>query len=123
MPKLKKSVLVVDDDKQIVKTFTQILEKAGYAVDTAQTAAEAKKKLSQNHYDVALIDIRLPDEEGTDLLLKIPEASDTAKIIVTGYSTAEYGEKAADYGADDFLVKPIRPKELLEAVKTWTTEE
>lgn len=120
---MKKNVLVVDDDKQILKTFTQILEKAEYVVDTAQTAAKAKKKLSQNHYDVALIDIRLPDAEGTDLLLKIPETPNTAKIIVTGYSTAEYGEKAADYGADDFLVKPIRPKELLEAVKTWTIEE
>jgi DNA-binding response OmpR family regulator len=120
---MKKNVLVVDDDKQILKTFTQILEKAGYAVDTAQTATEAKKKLSHSRYDVALIDIRLPDAEGTDLLLKIPEASGTARLIMTGYSTAEYGEKAADLGADDFLVKPIRPKELLDAVKTWTTEE
>ena len=57
------------------------------------------------------------------MLLKIPAASGTARIIVTGYSTVEYGEKAADYGADDFLVKPIRPKELLHAVKTWTAEE
>ena len=120
---MKKNVLVVDDDKQILKTFTQILEKAGYAVDTTQTAAEAKNKLSQNHYDVALIDIRLPDAEGTDLLRQIPETSGTAKIIVTGYSTFEYGEKAADYGADDFLVKPIRPKQLLDSVKTWITEE
>jgi DNA-binding NtrC family response regulator len=120
---MKKSVLVVDDDKQILKTFTQILEKAGYAVDTAQTAAEAKKKLRNSRYNVALIDIRLPDAEGTDLLRKIPETSGTAKIIVTGYSTVEYGEKAADYGADDFLVKPVRPKVLLDALKTWTSEE
>ena len=46
-----------------------------------------------------------------------------AKVIITGYSTVEYGEKAADYGADDFLAKPVKPKELLEVVKRLVSEE
>jgi two-component system NtrC family response regulator len=123
MQETKKKVLIVDDDKQILSTLTQILEKAGYTVETAETAAEANKKLEQNQYSVALIDIRLPDAEGTDLLLKIPKTSNTARIIITGYSTVEYGEKSAEYGADDFLVKPVKAKELLDSVKTWTSEE
>ena len=123
MQEMKKKVLIVDDDKKILDSFARILEKAGYIVETAETATEAKKKLEQSHYNVAVIDIRLPDAEGTDLLLKIPKTSNTARIIITGYSTAEYGEKAADYGADDFLVKPVKPKELLDSVKTWTSED
>lgn len=123
MQEMKKKVLIVDDDKKILDSFARILEKAGYIVETAETATEAKKKLEQSHYNVAVIDIRLPDAEGTDLLLKIPKTSNTARIIITGYSTAEYGEKAADYGADDFLVKPVKAKELLDSVKTWTSED
>jgi DNA-binding NtrC family response regulator len=121
--KMKKQVLLVDDDKHILRTFTKILEKAGYDIETAETASEAIKKIRQTHYDAALIDIRLPDAEGTDLLLKIPKTSDMAKIIITSYSTVEYGEKAADYGADDFLVKPVKPKELIETVNRLTSEK
>ena len=119
---MKKRILVVDDDEQILRTFMAILEKAGYLVDTANTVADAEKKLRQNRYDVALIDIKLPDAEGTELLLTVPKASDMVKIIVTGYSTVEYGEKSADYGADEFLVKPVKPKELLEVINRLISE-
>jgi DNA-binding NtrC family response regulator len=121
--KLKKRILLVDDDKQILVVFTRVLKKAGYDVETAENATEAIKKLSHGGYAVALIDIKLPDAEGTSLLLKIPQASHTAKIIITGYSTVEYGEKAADYGADDFLVKPVIPEELLDAVEKLVSED
>jgi len=67
----KKKVLVVDDDKSILKAFTRILSKNGYAVDIASTAGEALEKIASNRYDVTLLDIRLPDMEGTDLLQKI----------------------------------------------------
>lgn len=117
-----KKILVVDDDISILRTFASILEKEGYHVETAETATEATKKISHNRYDVVLIDIKLPDAEGTDLLLKIPKAANTAKIIVTGYSTVEHGEKAADYGADDYLVKPVLAEELLTAVKRLVAE-
>lgn len=118
---MKIHILLVDDDKQILRTFTKVLEKSGYVVDTARTAAEAERKLGQNSYDIALIDIKLPDAEGTDLLLKIPK--DIVKVIVTGYSTIEYGVKSADYGADEFLVKPVKPKELLDVISRLIEEE
>jgi DNA-binding NtrC family response regulator len=114
---MKKRVLVVDDDERILRAFAKILKAAEYAVETAKTAREAAEKLKRKRYDAVLIDIKLPDGEGIDLMSKIPETSNTAKIIVTGYSSVEYGEKSAEYGADDFLVKPVEPVELLDVLR------
>jgi DNA-binding response OmpR family regulator len=68
-------------------------------------------------YDVALLDVKLPDMDGTELLLQMNTPSDIIKIIITGFSSDELGKKAADYGADDFLVKPIKPEELLAIIR------
>ena len=118
----KKTVLLIDNEESIRKAFTGILEKAGYLVDTAETGQKALEKAQAKHYDVALIDIKLPDMEGTDLLLKLPKKSEMVKIIITGFSTIEIGVKAADCGADDFLVKPVKPQELLNAIKERLAE-
>ena len=56
----KKTILVVDDDKSILRTFTRILQKSGYEIDTAETGKEAMEKTENRHYDLALVDIRLP---------------------------------------------------------------
>src|SRR3989304_8052547 len=117
MTNRKKTILVVDDEDSIRRAFTNILENAGYLVETAETGQKALEKALAKHYDVALIDIKLPDMEGTDLLLKLPKGPEMIKIVITGFSTIENGVKAADYGADDFLVKPVEPRELLSAIK------
>ena len=67
----KKTILVVDDDKSILRTFTRILQKSGYEIDVAETGKEAVEKAENHHYDFALVDIRLPDMDGTDLLAKL----------------------------------------------------
>ena len=118
----KKTVLLIDNEESIRKAFTGILEKAGYLVDTAETGQIALEKAQAKRYDVVLIDIKLPDMEGTDLLLKLPKKSEMVKIIITGFSTMENGVKAADCGADDFLVKPVKPQELLNAIKERLAE-
>lgn len=116
--KLKKSILVVDDDKSILRTLTRILQKAGYDVDIAETGREAKEKAEQRHYDLALVDVRLPDMDGTDLLANIKETlHETVKIMITGFPSLETGVKALDGGADAYLVKPVRPEELLMLIK------
>ena len=112
----KKRVLVVDDDKGILRVFRQILEKEGYVVETAETGQDALTKIRDERFSVALVDVRLPDMDGTDLLLKMTNQPCIVKIIVTGFSTEEVGKKAADFGADDFLVKPVKPQELIAAV-------
>jgi DNA-binding response OmpR family regulator len=113
----KKRILVVDDDVAILRVFRKILEKEGYTVETAETGKEALIKIQKAKFTVYLVDVNLPDMDGTDLLLKIPKDSKTIKIIVTGFSTNEVGKKAADYGADDFLVKPVKAEELIFSVR------
>ena len=114
----KERILVVDDDESVLAAFRRVLSKNGYAVDTVSTAGKALEKLASNRYDVLLLDIRLPDMEGTDLLQKLSkDSSEMVKIIVTGHSDDEHGIKASDYGADDYLVKPVKPEELLMTIK------
>ena len=116
MSEEKNRILVIDDDKGILRVFKTILENEGYIVQTAETGKEALEKLKKERFNVCLIDVRLPDMDGTEIL-KMANAPDTVKIIVTGFSSDEVGKKAADLGADDFLVKPVKPEELLAAVK------
>ncbi len=110
----KKNILVVDDDKSILRTFTRILQKSGYEIDVAETGKEAMDKAENQHYDLALVDIRLPDMDGTDLLAKLKtQLQNTVKIMITGFPSLETGVKALDEGADAYLVKPVKPQELL----------
>lgn len=67
----KEAVLVVDDDKSILRVFSRILQKAGYVVDAVETGREALARLQASFFAAALIDMRLPDMDGTDLLLQI----------------------------------------------------
>jgi DNA-binding response OmpR family regulator len=112
----KKRVLVVDDDRDILRVFRSILERAGYSVRTTETGHEALKELNNSKFDVCLVDVKLPDMDGTELLLEMKENPETVKIIITGFSSESVGIKAADYGADDFLVKPVKAEELLALV-------
>ena len=110
----KKTILVVDDDKSILRTFTRILQKSGYEIDVAETGKEAIEKAENSHFDLALVDIRLPDMDGTDLLAKLKKPlQHTVKIMITGFPSLETGVKALDEGADAYLVKPVKPQELL----------
>lgn len=113
----ERTVLVVDDDKSILRTFTRILQKAGYGVEVAETGKEAMEKVKNNRYDVALIDVRLPDMDGTDLLPSLQQKlPDAAKIIITGFPSMDNGVKALDAGADAYLVKPLKPEELIAVI-------
>ena len=118
MGKSKKSILVIDDDKSILRTFTRILTKAGYQIDVAETGKEAIEKVENCKYNLALVDVRLPDIDGTDLLLKLKDSMrQTVKIVITGFPSLEVGVKALDAGADAYLVKPVKPEELLSFIE------
>lgn len=104
----KKRILVVDDDKIILGNFRDILELEGYSVDTAETGKEAIEKSNANFYNLALIDVRLPDMEGTRLLTAMRDTvPKMVKIIVTGYPSLENTIEAVNKGADGYIVKPI----------------
>ena len=109
-----KTVLVVDDDKSILRTFTRILQRAGYQTETAESGKEALEKIQARSYDIALVDIILGDSNGLDLLPKIAENSPkTVKIMVTGSDSTEKRNEAHKNGADAYLTKPVNPLVLL----------
>ncbi len=111
-------ILVVDDDEGIRKTLTAILKNEGYTVDVAQNGSEAIKKTKTAAYNVALIDIRLPDMEGIELLSKIKDTVPrTRKIIVTGYPTLKNAVAAVNKNADAYLMKPVDIEKLLETIR------
>jgi DNA-binding response OmpR family regulator len=113
-----RTILVVDDDKSILRTFTRILKKQDYKVDTAETGKEAIEKAENKHYDLALVDIRLPDTDGTELLARLKrQLQNTIKIMITGFPSIESGVKALDEGADAYLVKPVKLEDLLMLIK------
>ncbi len=108
------SVLVVDDDRSILRTFTRILQRAGFTAETAENAKEALQKIQSKKYDVALIDVVLGDSSGLDLLPKIEETSpETVKIVITGADTYENKQEACKNGADAYLTKPVNPEILM----------
>jgi DNA-binding response OmpR family regulator len=116
--KPKKTILVIDDDKSILRTLTRILQKAGYEVDTAETGKEAMDKAEKRRYDLALVDVRLPDVDGTELLVSMKDTlRDTVKIMITGFPSLDTGVKALDGGADAYLVKPVKPDDLLTLIE------
>ena len=114
----KKHILVIDDDRSILRTFARILQKAGYEIDVAETGKEAFDKAGKRKYDLALVDMRLPDMDGTELLSMMKGTmTGTVKIMITGFPSLETGVRALDEGADAYLVKPVDPNELLELIE------
>jgi DNA-binding NtrC family response regulator len=111
-------ILVVDDDESVRKVLVAALEREGYAVDTAESGGEAVRKSYENFYNLALIDIRLPDMEGTRLLSEMKETvPKMVKIIVTGYPLLANAIEAVKRGADDYVVKPFNMEKVLGNIK------
>jgi DNA-binding NtrC family response regulator len=111
-------ILVIDDEESIRRTVSMTLQRAGYAVDTAEDGKQAIEKAKANFYNLALIDIRLPDMEGTELLTALEETTPKmVKIILTGYPALENAVKAINKGVDTYLIKPVKTDELLSLIK------
>ncbi len=111
-------ILVVDDDETIRTTMKAILQDEGYQVDLAATGKEAIQKTQENAYNVALLDIRLPDMEGVELLKLLKDSVPrTRKIMVTGYPSMQNAIAALNKNADAYLLKPVDVEKLLQAVK------
>jgi two-component system NtrC family response regulator/two-component system response regulator AtoC len=111
-------ILIVDDDENIRKVLVAILEDEGYAVDSVGTARKGIEATKKTFYNIALIDIRLPDMEGTELLSQIKETTPKIrKIIITGYPTLQNAIEAVNRRADAYIMKPFDVKKVLETIK------
>lgn len=111
-------ILVVDDDETIRTTMKAILQDEGYQVDLAGTGKEAIQKTTEKNYNIALLDIRLPDMEGVELLKLLKDGVPrTRKIMVTGYPSMQNAISALNKNADAYLLKPVDVEKLLATVK------
>jgi DNA-binding NtrC family response regulator len=114
----KARILLIDDDKNIRQTLEIVLQEEGYIVDTAETGKEAVEKTFANFYNIAIVDWRLPDIDGTILITQLKETTPKmAKIMLTGYPSMNNAIEAVNQHADAFLVKPVAVEELLKKIR------
>ncbi|WP_158856927.1 response regulator [Lunatibacter salilacus] len=111
-------ILIVEDDVVFCKMLTRFLSKNGFGVSDAQTAKSAYGILEEDSFDLAILDYRLPDENGIDILKKIKASYPETKVmLITRFSNQEVANEALQEGADAYVSKPIDPKELLEQIR------
>ena len=107
-------ILVVDDERNIRKNLAMVLETAGYIVDATGDGDKALAKVKEQHYDIALVDIQMPNMGGLELLRYIRGLRPKmAVVMLTAYGTVSRAVEAMKLGAVDFLEKPFDPKNLL----------
>ena len=124
MTKNKISILIVEDDANIRETLSALLQQEGYSTDTAKDGREAIEKTRAKFFNLALLDIKLPDMEGTKLLTAIHEdLPKMVKIIITGYPSLENAIEALNHGADAYIIKPAKPEKLLALIEEKLEEQ
>jgi len=111
-------ILIVDDDENIRKVLATILEEEGYNVESVETAKKAIERTRKKLYNLALIDIRLPDMEGIELLTRMRDTTPRMrKIIITGYPTLQNAVEAVNRGADAYIMKPFDVDKVLKTIE------
>jgi len=113
----KHTVLVVDDDQQVLASISQVIGAHGYNVMTAENAEEALDRMERTRPDIVLTDIRMPGMDGIELAGKIHEGyPEIPVLIMTGYAELNVAVNAIKRGAFDFIIKPMDPDYLLHSI-------
>jgi DNA-binding NtrC family response regulator len=121
---IMKDILIVDDDPGIISTFKTILELEGYTTEAAESGTQALLLVKETPFRLALLDIKLPDIEGTTLLIEIKKIRPSMKcIMVTGYASLDNALKSINSGASAYILKPVKPKDLVEKVREKFEEQ
>jgi two-component system, NtrC family, response regulator AlgB len=111
-------ILVIDDQKNIRQAFATAIESANHTVATASTSAEALKLLNDEEFHAILLDLKLQEESGLDLLAELLRlAPNTPVVIVTAYASIETAVEAMRRGAFDFLAKPCTPEQVRQVLE------
>ncbi|HEY2758086.1 MAG TPA: response regulator transcription factor [Pseudolabrys sp.] len=105
-------LLVVDDDRRIRDLLSRFLTSEGYRVTTADTAADARAKLKSLSFDLLVLDVMMPGENGFDFAKALRGSSEVPILMLTARDAAESRIKGLEMGADDYLSKPFEPREL-----------
>jgi len=116
--KAKEKIIVIDDNADIRATLSLFLNEIGFKTETAQTGQEAINKINKEFYNVALLDIKLPDIEGTKLLKPLKEKHpDMDVILMTGDASLDSAVEALNEGASGYIIKPLNLDNLLTNLK------
>ena len=113
----KNHILVVDDDDRIRNLLKDYLTDNNYIISTAENADQAKSKLEYFKYDIIILDVMMPGQDGYDLTKEIKKKIKVPIILLTAKGEVENRIKGLELGADDYLGKPFEPKELLLRIK------
>ena len=121
----KAKILVVDDERIVLISIKKLLEKEGYQVQLSESAKDALEKVKNNEFSLIICDIRLPGEDGIELIKKIRKhlkdngKSEIPEILITGYADIARYQEAVDLGIKDYIHKPFDNKNLIFAVKSF----
>lgn len=113
----KESILIIEDDESTRKTLVLVLGKKGYATETARTGQEALEKAKKQSFNVTLLDIKLSDKEGIELLAPLKEMDpEIAVIVITAFASLESAVQALNGGAAGYITKPLDMDKVLATI-------
>ncbi len=111
-------ILVIDDDESVRTVLATVLEESGYTVETAASGKEGIEKTNTGFFNLALIDMRLPDMEGTQVLARVKDMTPKMrKIIITGYPSVQNAVEALNKGAHAYIMKPFDMEKVLKTIE------
>ena len=114
----KVSILIVDDDEESLETLSDILQEKGFYTEIAKTGKEALAKVKERFFNVILLDIKLPDMTGIDVLKALNGMHlSTMTIMITANATVQNAIDANNFGAGAYILKPAEPEALFQAIK------
>jgi len=116
----EQTILIIDDEPEIVSLLTRVLKKQGFVVHSAHTLDDGWKSLATVHPDIIFMDINLPDGNGLNNLADIKKNFPSTKVVmISAFDMEEYRKKAADYGAFNFLSKPFNLNQVSELIQQF----
>ncbi len=117
MENRKNHILIVDDDNRIRDLLRDYLTENDYIVSTAENADQAKEKTKYLKFDIIILDVMMPGQNGYDLTKEIKKEISVPIVLLTAKGEVENRIKGLELGADDYIGKPFEPKELLLRIK------
>ena len=124
MPETKGSLLVIDDEPEILDSLETLLSSEGFHVESASTAEAGWRWLEKKPFDLVLLDVSLPDKSGVDLLREIRAADPTlAVVMITAYASVESAVQSMRAGANNYITKPWNNERLLAEIRTLVSQQ
>ncbi|TBL79785.1 response regulator transcription factor [Paenibacillus thalictri] len=117
MSELKATILVVDDEERIRRLLRMYLEKENYVIDEADDGESALNKAMEKDYDLILLDVMLPGIDGIEVCARLRQVKSTPIIMLTAKGEETNRVQGFEVGADDYVVKPFSPREVIYRVK------